>query len=211
MMKSQIATIVLGAVAAVISVVTVNAQTIEPTVGPQASISGIIVSEGRPDLLPMSFLVVPAGTVQPIPYPDSLAYAHDTDMEGNFTVSGLADGEYLIAVGVLGEDFTTTLTDSVTLTDPAQPGPYSFPALRVTVTNGQAVTGVVITLVFGTPELPAQTPQPTSALSPVAELPAAGSGGGPGDTSGYIGTAVAGLALLAFAGGVVWRMRAARR
>jgi hypothetical protein len=152
-------------------------------------------------------LVLPAGLPQPISTGTAVNYADFTDAAGNFAATQLADGEYLITVGARGDIFSSNLTETVTLIDGET---FSLPALRVAVSGGAAVTGIVITLVYPTAGPPSDEGF-GGPLSPVAELPAAGSGAGSSDTSGYIGAAVAGMALLALAGGVIWRMRAARR
>jgi hypothetical protein len=181
-----------------------------PTI-PPGSISGRVIVEGPPGVGPRDIIVMPTDTPQPIPYAEFRLHTYHTDDAGYFSVTGLADDEYFLIIGTRGGGYTTNLTESVSLTGTGiDPEPFSLPALRVTITNGEAVTGIVITFVYPTPGPIIDdfgTPGP---LSPVAGLPATGTAGGGGnDPATYISVAVAGLALLALIGGVAWRMRGA--
>ncbi len=205
--------LLLALVGALALTTTATAQTPSPTATvqpvptfPTGSISGRIIIEG-PGTFSIPITVLPATVTQPVPYSVARNYFSSTDLAGNFTVTGLADGEYLIAVGSRGETFSSSdLTETVTFIDVDT---FSLPALRVTVSGGQAVTGIVITLVYPTP--PLVVDDFGVPLSGVAGLPSTGGGSSGGGAADYIGAAVAGLAALAFVGGVLWRLRGARR
>jgi hypothetical protein len=213
----RLLTILLVLTSALAFASTTRAQTPTPTETvqpaptiPTGSIAGRIIVEGQPGLLPMSIMIVPADLPQPITYGVAYHYFDSTDFSGNFSATALADGEYLIVVGTRGDTFSSDLTESVTLMDVDT---FTLPALRVTVANGEAVTDIVITLVYPTPA-PAVDGFGELLEPSVTALPVTGTGTAAGRTSGtgalnYGAVAFAGGALLL--GALAWRRRAERR
>ncbi len=175
---------------------------------PTGSISGRIVVQGQPERTQgFSLLVVPTSAPQPLDNFGIFKFTVSTDASGNFTAYELRNGEYLIVPQVQGASILTSLPDSVTYQNPETDEISSMPAFRVTVANGEAVTGIEIVVVF-------PTPQPIIddfGEAPAAGLPRTGVGG---DTSGsvgaYLGAGVAAAAVLVLASGVAWRVRGGR-
>ncbi len=175
---------------------------------PTGSISGrIVVRDDAGGRLPAQILVMPATLPQPVPYGEWRLYLMSTDGEGNFSATGLVDGDYFIVIGPRDLSATASLRDRVTLEDPQRGDTFTLPALRVTVANGESVTGIEIVLVFPTPSLVIDD----FGEAPAAGLPRTGVGG---DTSGsvgaYLGAGVAAAAVLVLASGVAWRVRGGR-
>lgn len=105
------------------------------------SISGRIVFEGEHRGL-LGLFFVPGDTPQPVEDQLFLSFLIEVDGEGNFSVSGLADGDYLL---VLPPWLTAAkpLPESIRVLD-LFGELRTLPALRVTVAGGEAVTGVEI-------------------------------------------------------------------
>ena len=108
---------------------------------PTGSISGQIVFKGEHRGL-LGLFFVPGDTPQPVEDQLFLSFLIDVDGEGNFSVSGLADGDYLL---VLPPWLTAAkpLPESIRVLD-LFGELRTLPALRVTVAGGEAVTGVEI-------------------------------------------------------------------
>ena len=200
------------------------------------SISGQIVVQGPPvtqieletgAAFVFAFFVIPADTPQPMDFRVLLDHGIYPDVEGNFTVSNLADGDYLIvSLGVA--EVVTPLPEIVCVVGPSnQIG--GLPALRVIVANGQPVTGIEIVVRRPEPvpyctddDLPLP---PSDQLSPPSDVspqcvpdartgpvlaPVAGTGPAhPGGEAPYIAAGLAGLvALVAMGGGAyLWAAR----
>jgi hypothetical protein len=232
------ATIVILAAAllGVAALTTAHAQ--EPTATPEhtGSISGRIVFEGfQPDFgasgtLAYVLILLPGDLAQPIDAISNFSLSV-ADAEGNFSFTGLVDGDYFIspAEGRLLET-STPAPESVSIIN--WDVQSTLLAVRVTVANGAAVTGIeiIIRLPEPVPSGPdvgvtgSDCPQPLSppnGLSPPSGLsppggispvcaPATGTGPGPTAaerTGAYIALAFAGLAALLLAGGVALRAR----
>ena len=188
------------------------------------SISGQIVVQGPPVTqfeletgvaFVFAFFLIPADTPQPMDFRVLLDHGINPDVEGNFIVSNLADGDYLIVSLGLAE-VVTPLPEIICVVGPSNLI-AALPALRVIVANGQPVTGIEIVVRRLEPisfciEDVLQLPPP-SGLSPPNDVPflcPPTTGTGPGPTAAertgaYIGLGVAGLAALLLAGGVALR------
>ena len=199
------------------------------------SISGQIVVLGPPVtqieleigvVFVYAFFVIPADTPQPIDIVVLLDHGIDPDVEGNFTVSNLSDGDYLIVwLGVA--EVVTPLPEIVCVVSHSnQIG--GLPALRVIVANGQPVTGIEIVVRRPEPvpyctddDLPLSPPDqlsPPSDVSPQCVpdartgpvlAPVAGTGPAhPGSEAPYIAAGLAGLVALVLTGGAYrWAAR----
>lgn len=207
---------------------------------PTGSISGRIVFVGpQPEFvvgsaLPYVLILLPGDLAQPFDAIANFSLIH-ADAEGNFSLTGLVDGDYFISPveGRLLET-STPAPESVRIISGGVQS--TLLAVRVTVANGAAVTGIEIVIRLPEPvppgpgrevgvggsdcPLPLSPPaqlSPPSGLSPPNDVPflcAPATGAGPGrvgDTAVYIAFAVAGLAALLLAGGVALRARGGRR
>ena len=195
----------------------------EPATG---SISGRIVFVGpQPECEVDEFnfaclvYLLPANLSQPFDAMANLDLVLDhliqADAEGNFSFTGLEDGEYLVL------SLSGSIEDGI-------PSPEivvfsasgtTHLAVRVSVANGQSVTGIelVVRELEPQPVIPGEDcPQPLSppnGLSLPSDLPficAPTTGTGPGgadDTTGRIAVVLAALATLLLAGGVALRAR----
>ena len=219
-----IAALLLGAAALSVA----HAQ--EPT----GSISGHIVFVGpQPEFVEGPFnlayfvYLVPTNVDQPI---DILAnmdlileHLVQADAEGNFSFTGLADGEYFI-LSLQGniEDGTPSLEHVSIISEDVL---STHHAVLVTVANGQAVTGIEFVVRAPEPAAPTPTPGPPAQLSPPNQLsppaqlsPALSLGGpvtgaGPAVADGATGRIAAGLAVAAallLAGGLALWARSGR-
>lgn len=179
-----------------------TAQGQEPT----GSISGRIVFEGQPPAVFPRILVIPADAPQPFPFDPSAEKFVSTDEQGYFAIFGLADGDYFLITSFL-YDFVTPSPETVDVL--AGSVVFSSPALRVTIANGQAVTGIEIVIRRRTPLL-----RPPDALSPSSGLPETGAGDNRSENTVWnVGLAVTALAGLALAGGAglwLWEARGRR-
>ncbi len=139
------------------------------------SISGRIVFEGEHRGL-LGLLIVSADDPQPIDDQRFSELLVEVDNLGNFSVSGLADGDYfLVLVPWLtpaeplpeGVDFLDSTFDLI----------HTLPALRITVAGSEAVTGVEIPIMrldaTPTPLPPPGLPGSISGHITVEELPEA--------------------------------------
>ena len=183
---------------------------------PTGSISARVVIEGQPPV-PYDdvFSVVSADTPQPM-FSEQLVLVQFDD-QGNFTVSGLGDGDYLLVLPPWWS-FVDAVTEEVLIAPPDGTDiTLALSAIRVTVANGQAVVGIQIVVrpaepppvVFDSPPL-----SPPGQLSPALSLGAPTTGAGPGGADGATGRIVAWLAVAAtllLAGGVALRARGSRR
>ena len=192
------------------------------------SISGQIVVLGPPvtqseletgAAFVFAFFLISADTPQPMDYRVLLDHGINPDVEGNFTVSDLADGDYLIVSLELAE-VVTPLPEIVCVVGPSNLI-GGLPALRVIVANGQPVTGIEIVVrrmepvsfcIGDVPQL-----SPSLQLSPPSDVPplcvpdaSTGpvlppvAGTGPVHPDGealYIAAGLAGLLMLVLAGG----------
>ena len=107
-------------------------------------------------------IIVPAGIEQPITFADAAQYFVD-DFDpptGNFSMPGLAAGEYLIGLAV-NPDYVPSFTEMVVILDNrgedlgVRPSTTGFPAMRISVGRDQVLSDVVITInlpVFPTSE-----------------------------------------------------------
>ena len=190
------------------------------------SISGRIVFVGSPPdsaSFAGAFWLFPPGTPRPFDFrsPFILLFAQlfSIDAEGNFFFPYLAAGDYfLVPIGDL-EDATLPLETVATITDS---GPSTERAVRVTVGEGQAVTGIelVIRIPEPQPVIPredcAQPLSPPNGLSPPSDLPficPPTTGAGPGGADGATGRIAEGLAVAAallLAGGLALWARSGR-
>ena len=205
----RIASVALAAaLLGVAALATVQAQ--EPT----GSISGRIIFDGDPDELLLG--LYPANIPQPLTFSQehefrTIVFPND---DGTFIFLGLEDGEYLLAIApwmIPVEPLPETVriqSDSGAV--------MTLAAMRITVSGGEAVTGVEIAIVLQREEPPGNNG--TSPLSPPNQLSGVGAPGtgvrGPASGSGgaalaYLGLGVAGLALAMFATGLALRVRRA--
>ena len=182
---------------------------------PTGSISGRIVIAGQPPV-PYDdvFSVVAADTPQPIP--NHQLELVQFDDQGNFTVSGLGDGDYLLVLPPWW-GFVDGVVEEVLLASPVAEITLTLSAIRVTVANGQALVGIQIVVRPAEPPpvandtLPLSPPgqlSPPSPLSPALSLGAPTTGAGPGGADGATGRIAEGLAVAAallLAGGVALR------
>ncbi|MCH7811805.1 MAG: hypothetical protein IH958_04165 [Chloroflexi bacterium] len=195
---------------------------------PTGSISGRIVFVGEQPVyipfdlnVPFLMFVIPADIEQPLDFNVRVIFLLDhvvaADEDGNFTATGLEDGDYfIIPTGTLENSRPPPETIAV---DEGE-GPTTRLVVRVTVAAGQAVSGVELFVVAA-----ASSPEPDgdgcrnlsppNGLSPFAGICPPTTGGGGTTTSAggaalaYLGLAVAGLAVAMFAGGLALRARTA--
>lgn len=177
---------------------------------PAGSISGHVMFIGPPQR--ERIWLVPSDTPQPIQWLGEFpTRSADIDSQGNFTFSGVPDGDYLLfpesshlrpEVSISGNYPVASVTRIL-----SGGRPVIGTAFRVTVAGGQAVTGVEITITVPTPQLP------HGGLSGPSGLPTTGAEGSHDESIGYITVVVTAsvVALLALAGGVALRLRRARR
>ena len=169
------------------------------------SISGRIVFQLHPfPSATFRLFVVPVEAPQP--FGSSLAggFSVNTDRQGNFTRDGLKEGAYYVIPGRSLVELAVTLPDSVLWVTAGVE--TTRPALRVSLADGQAVTGIEI-VARGLQVIPAvddfgQPLSPPAGLSP----PATGaSPSGADSITGRVAVGLAGLAgaaALLLAGGV---------
>ena len=97
--------------------------------------------------------IVPAGIEQPVAA-STMDYYVDHDIpSGEFSVSGLPAGEYLIGIGV-NPDYVPSYTESIWVTFGASGG-AQHPAIRISLAEGQVLTDVELLIhlpVFPTSE-----------------------------------------------------------
>ena len=144
------------------------------------------------------------------------------DAEGYFSITGLADGEYFV-LALARLDAATPSHETVVIV-----GASDRLGVRVTVADGNAVTGIELVVRVG--QSPSPDPavpgsdggvtgedgpplSPPSQLSPALSLSAPDAGAGPSRTNGTTGRVAAGLAVAAtllLAGGVALRARGRR-
>ena len=169
-----------------------------PPPGLPGSISGHIVFVEFPGArLFDGVSVVSADVPQPIPL--SLLQNFGVDDQNNFVVTGLEGGDYFLLVGLTFEPVEPE-PEEVLFEPPAGLPDFLEPlrlsAIRVTLPDGGAVTGLEIVVtrvdpVFG----------PTTGAGP----------SGANDASAYMAAGLAGLAVLLVAGGVALWGRGSRR
>ena len=116
----------------------------EPATG---SISGRVVC-ARPCLqgILLSVSAIPVDTPQPFEEAFQRDHRDFLDREDDFSLSGLADGDYFVFVLPPPYEPLAPLPETVRVLDP-NGGVVTLPALRITVANGQAVTGIEIAIV----------------------------------------------------------------
>jgi hypothetical protein len=169
-------------------------------------------------------MVVPAEDLhQPLDFNRDMEFlvSHlvSADESGNFSVSGLEDGDYIIISTQIIEGGTPP-PESIAVIETLDGTVLTRRVVRVTVTNGEAVTGVEI-IVRWVQRPPAPQLSPPMQVSPPSQISPGGgpslvtapiTGTGPGPTAAertgaYAGLAFAGLAALLLAGGVALRAR----
>lgn len=196
--------------------ITVISVAIAPVQAQQtgATISGqIILQDGGP--VAVSVFVLPADTAQPAQGSDAIFAG-----TGNFAVSQLGDGEYLIVLQVSLERVLSPVPETV-LFKLTPRGVHTFPAIRVSITDGVSVEGLEITV--GPPDnyiippggfippgfIPPGGFSPPNGVSGIA-APSLGAGNrtdAGGTVGAYIGLGVAAAVLLLFAGGAMYALR----
>ncbi len=126
------------------------------------TIAGRIYNVNQEDsVIITAVLVVPVDVPQPVPIDDLRElYWHDADdRQGNFTVSGLADGEYVVGFVNVNPDLAPTLQERL-LVQEGGDTVAAYAALRVTIEAGGTVT---LDVPLDLPEAP---PPPTDGGSP---------------------------------------------
>ena len=172
------------------------------------SISGRIVFQGHPfPSEQFQVYVIPVEILQPFDLGVLGFHGVSTDRQGNFTASGLKEGDYYV-FPERSLELAVALPDSVRwVTGRVE---SRRPALRVSLADGQAVTGIEI-VVRGIQVIPVIDDFGRPLSPPVAIAPVTGTGPGGGDrTVGYIAAGLAGLAALLLAGGAALRVRGSR-
>ena len=174
----------------------------------RGSISGRILMNGVVDRNnSYAILVLPADISQPV---DTAQVLSDLiDVGGEFTVSGVDDGEYLVVLAsthidpAVPEETVRFSNETVLPMVPAAPRKFTRAAVRVTIENGRADRDVVFEL-----ESPFAQDKSTAA----AELPATGLRPPIGRSPApYLPTALSALGLLAFVTGLHLRPRTSHR
>ncbi len=155
-------------------------------------------------------VVIPAdlGRALDLGKQDYETYKMLTDIHGFYTVTDIADGEYLVAPLIGGQEYATSLSEKVPYTLGTRQA--DLPARRVRITNGEAVTGVDFLFKEPPPAI-FSSELPVAQEDDISDLPAA-----QGDditlatVASYVGVAIAALTVLALAGGVALRVRGSR-
>ena len=122
-----------------------------PRPGLPGSISGHITIEGLPEAPFFEAVhVVSADVLQPIPL--GLLQTFGVDDQNNFVVTGLEGGDYFLLIG-FGLEIVEPQSEVILFPIPEGIGPaggtLSWPAIRVTVPGGEAVTGLEIIVARG--------------------------------------------------------------
>ena len=193
-----IAAALLGAAALSIAHAQPPAQLSPPAEPATGSISGHITIEGLPETPYFEAVhVVSADVPQPISL--GLLQTFGVDDQNNFVVTGLRGGDYFLLVGI-GREIVEPQSEVVLFPIPEGIGPaggtLSWPAIRVTVPEGGAVTGLEII------------------VTRVDTLGGPSTGTGPGGADGATRRIAAGVAVAAallLACGMALRARGSRR
>ena len=106
---------------------------------PSGTITGHIYQSDQPDGFYLALiLVVPADTPQPIPVEKVREkYEYSSDNEGWFTISGLADGDYLVGFWPVNPDSVPYMQERILFRDGDTT--RSRPAMSVTIARGETV------------------------------------------------------------------------
>lgn len=106
---------------------------------PSGTITGHIYQADHPDGFYLALiLVVPADTPQPIPVEKvQEKYEYSSDNEGWFTISGLADGDYLVGFWPVNPDSVPYMQERILFRDGDTT--RSRPAMGVTIAGGETV------------------------------------------------------------------------